>query len=101
MHLSIDYIIVSSFMLLLCLFRHLFFLMLRSTPRSTRTDTLFPYTTLFRSALPMLSPLSHFTLNGSTDRPQCPIILASDVFSSSFLRSSPAPPSHEIGRAHV
>src|SRR3546814_6409231 len=27
----------------------LFFLMIRRTPRSTRTDTLFPYTTLFRS----------------------------------------------------
>src|SRR3546814_3719166 len=27
-----------------------FFLMLRLPPRSTRTDTLFPYTTLFRSA---------------------------------------------------
>src|SRR3546814_15621116 len=27
----------------------LFFLMLRRPPRSTRTDTLFPYTTLFRS----------------------------------------------------
>src|SRR3546814_19684317 len=26
-----------------------FFLMLRGPPRSTRTDTLFPYTTLFRS----------------------------------------------------
>src|SRR3546814_5440105 len=30
----------------LCLF---FFLMIRRPPRSTRTDTLFPYTTLFRS----------------------------------------------------
>src|SRR3546814_5272224 len=30
---------------------HLFFLMIRRPPRSTRTDTLFPYTTLFRSAL--------------------------------------------------
>src|SRR3546814_7336647 len=28
-----------------------FFLMIRRPPRSTRTDTLFPYTTLFRSAL--------------------------------------------------
>src|SRR3546814_9342765 len=28
-----------------------FFLMLRRPPRSTRTDTLFPYTTLFRSAV--------------------------------------------------
>src|SRR3546814_9177499 len=27
-----------------------FFLMLRRPPRSTRTDTLFPYTTLFRSS---------------------------------------------------
>src|SRR3546814_2154290 len=29
--------------------RLLFFLMIRRPPRSTRTDTLFPYTTLFRS----------------------------------------------------
>src|SRR3546814_12750853 len=28
----------------------IFFLMLRRPPRSTRTDTLFPYTTLFRSS---------------------------------------------------
>src|SRR3546814_12340289 len=33
--------------LLLC--NSFFFLMLRRPPRSTRTDTLFPYTTLFRS----------------------------------------------------
>src|SRR3546814_10639800 len=29
-----------------------FFLMIRRPPRSTRTDTLFPYTTLFRSRIP-------------------------------------------------
>src|SRR3546814_2679708 len=29
-----------------------FFLMIRRPPRSTRTDTLFPYTTLFRSHTP-------------------------------------------------
>src|SRR3546814_1619602 len=29
----------------------IFFLMIRRPPRSTRTDTLFPYTTLFRSTL--------------------------------------------------
>src|SRR3546814_8754610 len=28
-----------------------FFLMIRRPPRSTRTDTLFPYTTLFRSRI--------------------------------------------------
>src|SRR3546814_14656444 len=32
------------------LFVLFFFLMIRRPPRSTRTDTLFPYTTLFRSA---------------------------------------------------
>src|SRR3546814_15212332 len=31
-----------------CVF-FVFFLMIRRPPRSTRTDTLFPYTTLFRS----------------------------------------------------
>src|SRR3546814_12113473 len=36
-----------SVMSLLC-----FFLMIRRPPRSTRTDTLFPYTTLCRSHLP-------------------------------------------------
>src|SRR3546814_10363388 len=30
-------------------FSIIFFLMIRRPPRSTRTDTLFPYTTLFRS----------------------------------------------------
>src|SRR3546814_14992778 len=37
--------VVFSISCLYCLF----FLMLRRPPRSTRTDTLFPYTTLFRS----------------------------------------------------
>src|SRR3546814_6175952 len=35
----------------MCLF-FFFFLMIRRPPRSTRTDTLFPYTTLFRSGRP-------------------------------------------------
>src|SRR3546814_15577122 len=33
-----------------------FFLMIRPPPRSTRTDTLFPYTTLFRSEKPTVEP---------------------------------------------
>src|SRR3546814_7267677 len=40
-------------LMLLCIF---LFLMIRRPPRSTRTDTLFPYTTLFRSALVDHSP---------------------------------------------
>src|SRR3546814_12947381 len=37
------------FFLYLACFSYFFFLMIRRPPRSTRTDTLFPYTTLFRS----------------------------------------------------
>src|SRR3546814_6063658 len=37
--------IVHLLLILICFF----FLMIRRPPRSTRTDTLFPYTTLFRS----------------------------------------------------
>src|SRR3546814_2698582 len=39
------------------MFIHFFCLMIRRPPRSTRTDTLFPYTTLFRSpAVPLRRP---------------------------------------------
>src|SRR3546814_3442140 len=37
----------------------IFFLMIRRPPRSTRTDTLFPYTTLFRSSV-VLGEMDHF-----------------------------------------
>src|SRR3546814_8315760 len=37
--------------------RDLCFLMIRRPPRSTRTDTLFPYTTLFRSVCQPVAPL--------------------------------------------
>src|SRR3546814_14420007 len=40
----------------LCSCNFFFFLMIRRPPRSTRTDTLFPYTTLFRS---MLGAIGH------------------------------------------
>src|SRR3546814_16723960 len=36
-------------MILIVFFVYIFFLMIRRPPRSTLTDTLFPYTTLFRS----------------------------------------------------
>src|SRR3546814_12922873 len=47
-----------------------FFLMTRRPPRSTRTDTLFPYTTLFRSLVTNGGFESDFTgwlLGGSAD----------------------------------
>src|SRR3546814_6985182 len=51
-----------------------FFLMIRRPPRSTRTDTLFPYTTLFRSssndgfrcALPILRNVVQRARNGGS-----------------------------------
>src|SRR3546814_8109867 len=44
---SIVYVIFRIFNF--CLYIYFFFLMILRPPRSTRTDTLFPYTTLFRS----------------------------------------------------
>src|SRR3546814_376707 len=41
------------------LFILFFFLMIRRPPRSTRTDTLFPYTTLFRSRLILFDDVVH------------------------------------------
>src|SRR3546814_16332485 len=47
-----------------------FFLMIRRTPRSTRTDTLIPYTTLFRSPCPLVElPLETATADQLL---QCP-----------------------------
>src|SRR3546814_18063251 len=47
-------VVRSSFISRLSLF--VFFLMIRRPPRSTRTDTLFPYTTLFRSKRATATP---------------------------------------------
>src|SRR3546814_18898589 len=40
---------MCSVYLAILLYSFFFFVMIRRPPRSTRTDTLFPYTTLFRS----------------------------------------------------
>src|SRR3546814_5960834 len=42
---------ISAVLLAIIIIYVVFFLMIRRPPRSTRTDTLFPYTTLFRSGL--------------------------------------------------
>src|SRR3546814_8747296 len=45
--------------------------MIRRPPRSTRTDTLFPYTTLFRSTVsPVLGPYGKQKVNGSSIFPK-------------------------------
>src|SRR3546814_20045740 len=45
------YLVCMSFLGLVLCSLLMFFLMIRRPPRSTRTDTLFPYTTLFRSLI--------------------------------------------------
>src|SRR3546814_2505508 len=56
------------------LFSFCFFLMIRRPPRSTRTDTLFPYTTLCRSPWSTLSnPSGHARLSC---RAQVPVSLS-------------------------
>src|SRR3546814_1746154 len=58
---------VIDFVMRCCLcylFDVFFFLMIRRPPRSTRTDTLFPYTTLFRST----DPAALVTLFGNCPR---------------------------------
>src|SRR3546814_1790309 len=45
----LEFIVVCAVQISLCIY--CFFLMIRRPPRSTRTDTLFPYTTLFRSTV--------------------------------------------------
>src|SRR3546814_12316334 len=51
--MNVKFIVVTWYVLgvrcSLCWIVVFFFLMIRRPPRSTRTDTLFPYTTLFRS----------------------------------------------------
>src|SRR3546814_13113119 len=41
------------------MYNFLFFLMIRRPPRSTHTDTIFPYTTLFRSHAPVGIEVEH------------------------------------------
>src|SRR3546814_13988048 len=47
-----------------------FFLMIRRPPRSTRTDTLFPYTTLFRSPAAAGEGLSRLCAMGGLSGPR-------------------------------
>src|SRR3546814_8991571 len=62
-----------------CCLISVFFLMIRRPPRSTRTDTLFPYTTLFRSGADVLigvSAAGAFTADLVTAMAPRPIVFA-------------------------
>src|SRR3546814_14015846 len=98
-----------------------FFLMKRRPPRSTRTDTLFPYTTLFRSPVhaqaaptPPTSPTKQ--VGGTSARPpstHAPNLPTAQVGGTSARPPSTHAPNHpdqtgwghqctpKIGRAHV
>src|SRR3546814_5918676 len=77
--------------------------MIRRPPRSTRTDTLFPYTTLFRSLFCkgerndelMTGELGDrwFALNfGYKTRPQCGATISSTDAIASLMRTHPLEP---------
>src|SRR3546814_21144018 len=65
-----------------------FFLMIRRPPRSTRTDTLFPYTTLFRS-------FPNFTRAGDLEGPDPRGVGFSDIERLPVRREADA-----VGRLH-
>src|SRR3546814_15384933 len=60
-------VVLVTFCLILLFVFCFFFLIVRQPPRSTRTDTLFPYTTLFRSRLERADLVSR--PSGLPDRP--------------------------------
>src|SRR3546814_11394398 len=93
-----------------------FFLMIRRPPRSTRTDTLFPYTTLFRSAAEDIGQTALDDLRAESLLlrllPKRNAVLAPDEPQMCLTLASLAAPSDrdvaildgeraEIGRAHV
>src|SRR3546814_16291900 len=91
----------------------LFFLMIRRPPRSTRTDTLFPYTTLFLSYQRHRSPAEDRDRRGCRGcrfrrlvppcgTPACPGGTGADRGGASPRRGALASRRDgEIGRAHV
>src|SRR3546814_11099608 len=100
-----------------------FFLIIRRPPRSTRTDTLFPYTTLFRSFCftvvvtscidAAVSSIEAAWLSVRCARSWLPVEIspeAAAMVSEATLMSAMMPlmpssrsltPAHKIGRAHV
>src|SRR3546814_17027155 len=66
------------------MFYSYFFLLLRRPPRSKRTDTLFPYTTLFRSSVKYKSKSLIFSPS-SIDAMHPPVMI---VFFSTSLRTT-------------
>src|SRR3546814_12142776 len=85
-------------LLLLSSVRFFFFLMIRRPPRSTRTDTLFPYTTLFRS---------DWMVCDMVEQPRRVAARMGEWFANGWCRQAifnlklPMKKRWQIGRAHV
>src|SRR3546814_11312768 len=90
---------------------YIIFLMLRRPPRSTRTDTLFPYTTLFRSHFVFadqntpsnVAPVVVIPLldQNATESTPFTYTVTSDSFSDANQDLLTYTATLEIGRAHV
>src|SRR3546814_19327829 len=88
-----------------------FFLMIRRPPRSKRTDTLFPYTTLFRSGSGLrymarhskkrVSPTSSVASKGGSSVSKSRSLSAESLASFNSRLSVNGAERGEIGRAHV
>src|SRR3546814_19638351 len=65
-----------------------FCLMIRRPPRSTRTDTLFPYTTLFRSANSICEPLLGYNGSASQNSLTDPNAIPGDTYAYVWSTSS-------------
>src|SRR3546814_12488473 len=93
--------ITSCFVFRLVLF--FFFLMIRRPPRSTRTDTLFPYTTLFRSDRLVGNRLDRLVVVPRRHRPlhAAAKTLAERLGRRHELKEVRGRAADQIGRAHV
>src|SRR3546814_8431904 len=69
--------------------------MIRRPPRSTRTDTLFPYTTLFRSAR-ATGTIGDILTAAKTDTAQR-IVQLGGIFAAEFSENLPFAPTRQIG----
>src|SRR3546814_15194288 len=63
-----------------------FFLMIRRPPRSTRTDTLFPYTTLFRSSASRLFWIIRYGASVSQDLQLSSVPRGAEILRDGSLR---------------
>src|SRR3546814_18282175 len=86
------------------------FLMIRRPPRSTRTDTLFPYTTLFRSLLLLVGawrlltgslPPSAPSVVATTEPLTWFLVLRAFASGCTAMTGTEAISNGKIGRAHV